>query len=88
MSTYFLQDESPLDSDITNTLVLTGLTREFFRLDVLQELQNLFASYGEINQWVKLSTLGRILIVYLLDDDAMRAKTACLEVIRNVFHDM
>ena len=71
----------------TNTLVLTGLTREFFRLDVLEELRNLFASYGEINQWAKVSTLGRIIIVYVSEEHAMRAKNGCVGLIRCVFGD-
>ena len=74
-------------SDVTNTLVLTGLSQEFFRLDVLEELRNLFASYGEINQWVKLSTFSRILIVYASEEDAMRAKEGCIVLLRCIFSD-
>jgi hypothetical protein len=78
---------STVDQPGTNTLVLTGLSREFFRLDVLEELRNLFASYGEVNQWVKLSTLSRIIIVYVFEEDAMRAKEGCIVLIRCVFGD-
>ena len=74
-------------SEVTNTLVLTGLSQGFFRLDVLEELRNLFASYGEINQWVKLSTLSRIIIVYTSEEDAMRAKAGCIVLLRCIFSD-
>jgi hypothetical protein len=75
---------SPPD-DSTNTLILTGLPRELFEPEFLHPLRNLFASYGDINQWVPLRSLVRIVIVYCEDDDAIRAKEGCEELLRDDF---
>jgi len=76
-----------VEESTTNTLVLTGLTQEFFVDKVLVHLRTLFASYGEVNQWVILSKFRRILIVYVFEEDAMRAKHGCGVLIRYVFGD-
>ena len=72
---------SPMEDDSTNTLILTGLPTELFVPDFLRQLRGLFASYGEINQWVPLRSLARIIIVYLYDEDSARAKHGAGELL-------
>jgi hypothetical protein len=78
---------SPIHEDSTNTLVLTGLPREFFHSEVLEPLRHLFASYGEINQWVPLRSMVRVIIVYLYDEDAMCAKAGYEGLVNNDLSD-
>jgi Calcipressin len=72
---------SSVEDDSTNTLILTGLSTELFVPDFLRQLRGLFASYGEINQWVPLRSLARIIIVYLYDEDSARAKHGAGELL-------
>jgi hypothetical protein len=74
---------SPVQDELTNTLVLTGLPRDLFQLEYLSSLQKIFASFGEINQWVPLRSMVRIIIVFRYDEDAMRAKTGCEDLFRD-----
>ncbi|KAJ6473247.1 Calcipressin [Mycena sanguinolenta] len=75
------EDSAPLASpqaDIqrTNTLALTWLPKEFFQPLILDVLRDHFATYGQLNRWVPLPGFGRVLVVYMSDDDAETAKIA------------
>jgi len=75
----------PPQDDSTNTLILTGLHNDLFQSDFLNPLRKIFASFGEINQWVPLRSMVRIIIVYSYDEDAMRAKASCDELLNDLF---
>ncbi|KAJ7191521.1 Calcipressin-domain-containing protein [Mycena haematopus] len=62
------------DIQRTNTLALTPLPKEFFQPLILNLLRDHFATYGQLNRWVPLPGFGRIIVVYMQEDDAETAK--------------
>ncbi|KAH7928139.1 Calcipressin [Leucogyrophana mollusca] len=65
------------DVERTNSLVITQVPRSFFRPAILSALQDHFATYGDINQWVPIASFARIILVYYSEDSAERAKLNC-----------
>lgn len=61
----------------TNSLVITQVPTTFFQPSILSVLRDHFATYGEINQWVPISSFSRIILVYFSEDSAELAKHAC-----------
>ncbi|KAF7316983.1 hypothetical protein HMN09_00432700 [Mycena chlorophos] len=62
----------------TNSLAVTGngigIPKSFFRPELLDLMREHFETFGQINNWVPLSTFGRILVVYQQEADAESAK--------------
>jgi hypothetical protein len=58
----------------TNALLVTSLPLELFHSVTLKVLRRHFDAYGEINQWVPISCLRRIIIVYCTEEAAEAAK--------------
>lgn len=54
---------------------------------MIKVLRDHFATYGEINQWVPISSFGRIIVVYKDEDDAERAKMQCDPLVLEAAYD-
>ncbi|KAH7911898.1 Calcipressin [Hygrophoropsis aurantiaca] len=67
----------PKDVERTNSLVITQVPRSFFQPVIMRALQDHFATYGDINQWVPIASFSRIILVYYSEDSAERAKLNC-----------
>lgn len=63
-----------LCTERTNSLIVAQVPPLFFHPLVIDVMRHHFATFGEINQWVPLSSFGRIMVVYKDEDDAERAK--------------
>jgi hypothetical protein len=50
------------------------MPKEFFEPLILDVLRDHFSTYGQLNRWVPLPGFGRILVVYMQEDDAEAAK--------------
>ncbi|EGN96377.1 hypothetical protein SERLA73DRAFT_186104 [Serpula lacrymans var. lacrymans S7.3] len=70
----------------TNSIVITQLPRSLFQPSILSALQDHFAVYGQINQWVPIASFSRIIVVYYYEDDAERAKLNCDPLIIEPLH--
>jgi len=66
-----------LCAERTNSLIVTQLPPTFFHPLVIKVLRDHFATYGDINQWVPIAGLARIIVVYNHENDAEEAKLRC-----------
>jgi hypothetical protein len=85
-----LSDPSPSganDIQRTNTLAVTSLPKEFFEPLLLDVLRSHFATYGEINKFAPLPSFSRIIIVYVSEDDAEKAKIHSDPIVLEQTHD-
>jgi hypothetical protein len=69
-----LAPRTPRYYERTNTLTIAPVPKEFFQEAVLTVLKNHFSNFGEINQWVPLSSFFRIIVVFDSEDAAENAK--------------
>jgi hypothetical protein len=62
-------------SPMTNTLVVTGISRSCFQNPVIvSTLERHFQLFGRVHSWAPLPSFGRIMVVYYDDEDAERAR--------------
>lgn len=58
----------------TNTLIVTRVPPSLLQSSAAPSLRDFFASYGNIEAWIPLTSFERIVVVYTHDSDAERAK--------------
>jgi len=62
-------------SPMTNTLVVTGISRSLFQNHAMVSiLERHFQLFGSVHSWAPLPSFGRIMIVYHDEEDAERAR--------------
>ena len=62
-------------SPMTNTLIVTGISRSFFQNPtMISILERHFQLFGRVHSWAPLPSFGRIMVVYFEEEDAERAR--------------
>ena len=69
------QPQGKPSSPMTNTLIVTGISRSFFQNPTMVSiLERHFQLFGRVHSWAPLPSFGRIMIVYYDEADAERAR--------------
>ncbi|KAI0224098.1 hypothetical protein L0F63_000438, partial [Massospora cicadina] len=61
---YTLPGNHSNPSDRTNSMVITGLSQNCFVSEYLEDLRHVVSSFGPIQSWTPLRSLGQILVVF------------------------
>lgn len=71
----FPAGQTKSSSPMTNTLVVTGISRPFLQNPTMVSiLERHFQQFGRVHSWVPLPNFGRIMVVYFDEEDAERAR--------------